>query len=197
MRAREKRFFGADSENGDAMRNFLSSLLRASTFFIATLLAGAGSLALSPAATYAQQPQAAEPAPTSAPIPAQIAAAKNIFISNMGADPGGLQILTSVIKDRDATYNQFYAALKSWGHFQIVAKPSDADLVLQLGLVDHAAYPARMTLVIYDEQSHYPLWTLSEPLQPAARSATWQKNFTVCVNALIGDLQRLATPVSY
>ena len=128
------------------------------------------------------------------PIPEQIAAAKNIFISNMGADPGGLLILMNAIKDRDATYNQFYAALKSWGHFNIVAKPSDADLVFQLGLVDHAQYPARMTLVIYDEQSHYPLWTLSEPLEGAARQATWQKNFSVCVNALIGDLKRIATP---
>jgi|SRR5579872_5954985 hypothetical protein len=183
------------------MPNTLAPLISRIAMQICFVLAA---LCLAAAATAAQQsqPPAADAKPSAdavsaAPIPAQIAAAKNIFISNMGSDPGGLQILTSVIKDRDATYNQFYAALKSWGHFQIVAKPSDADLVLQLGLVDHAAYPARMTLVIYDEQSHYPLWTLSEPLQPAARSATWQKNFTVCVNALIGDLQRLATPVSY
>ena len=152
------------------------------------------SLSLTLAPAFAQETQTAQAPAASAPIPGQIAAAKNIFISNMGADPGGLLILVNAIKDRDATYNQFYAALKSWGHFNIVGKPSDADLVLQLGLVDHAQYPARMTLVIYDEQSHYPLWTLSEPLEGAARSATWQKNFSVCVNALIGDLKRIATP---
>jgi hypothetical protein len=176
------------------MRNNSPSLLKRSIFSIAILFAAVASFALSPAATFAQQSQATETSPVNAPIPEQIAAAKNIFISNMGADPGGLLILMNAIKDRDATYNQFYAALKSWGHFNIVGKPSDADLVFQLGLVDHAQYPARMTLVIYDEQSHYPLWTLSEPLEGAARQATWQKNFSVCVYALIGDLKRIATP---
>ena len=158
---------------------------------IASLALAICSLALMASGAAAQQQQA----PAIAPIPVQITTAKNVFISNLGADPGGLAILLDEIKDPNAAYNQFYAAMKSWGHFNIVSKPSDADLVFELSLVDHGSFPARMTLVIFDEQTHFPLWTVTEPLQPAARQATWQKNFATCLNTFVGDVKHLAAPL--
>ncbi|HKS82460.1 MAG TPA: hypothetical protein VJR23_13225 [Candidatus Acidoferrales bacterium] len=142
----------------------------------------------------AQQANSSQAESFVAPVPAEISTAKTIFISNLGADPGGVEILLDAIKDPDALYNRFYAAMKSWGHFQIVGRPEDADLVITLSLVDHPTFAPRMNLVIFDEKSHFPLWTLSEPLQTAARKATWQKNFSTCINTLIGDFKRIASP---
>lgn len=169
------------------MSNFLKQSLQ--IVACATFLLG-----ISIAPVNAQQTKSAQEEPFIAPIPEEIATAKTIFISNLGADPGGVEILLDEIKDPDALYNRFYAAMKSWGHFQIVSRPQDADLVITLNLVDHPEVAPRMNLVIFDEKSHVPLWTISEPLQGAVRKATWQKNFSTCINALIEDFKRIASP---
>jgi hypothetical protein len=54
-----------------------------------------------------------------APRPAQIVAAKKVFISNAGVGT-------------DMTYDQFYAAIKGWGRYELVASPADADLVFEI-----------------------------------------------------------------
>src|ERR1035441_8663261 len=65
-----------------------------------------------------------------APIPSQILTAKKVFISNAGGEydagiwSGG----------RERSYNEFYAAMKSWGRYELVSSPGDADLVFQVGL---------------------------------------------------------------
>src|SRR5579863_1481465 len=165
---------------GGPMSNFLKQGLQ--------ILAGAAILlAASAPLVHAQQTKSAQEEPFVAPIPEEIAAAKTIFISNLGADPGGVEILLDEIKDPGALYNRFYAAMKSWGHFQVVERPADADLVITLNLVEHPSFAPRMNLVIFDEKSHFPLWTISEPLQSAVRKATWQKNFSTCINSLIED----------
>jgi hypothetical protein len=61
----------------------------------------------------AQQP--ADPPP--APVPAQIFTGKKAFISKAsgeGINPPG---------SADLNYNQFYASMKSWGRYELVAAP--------------------------------------------------------------------------
>ncbi len=64
-----------------------------------------------------------------APIPSQILNAKNVFISNAG---GNLHTLPAYIMSHTASpnglYDQFYAAIKSWGKYeslsyQLLPKP--------------------------------------------------------------------------
>jgi hypothetical protein len=61
-----------------------------------------------------------------APVPSTILTAKNVFIANatgeLALPPG----------DPDLTYNEFYAAMKSWGRYELVISPADADMVLQI-----------------------------------------------------------------
>jgi len=70
--------------------------------------------------------QAASVAPA-APIPSQILTAKKVFISNAvsGIDPkiwsGGPA----------QPYNELYAAIKSWGRYELVGDPAAADLVFE------------------------------------------------------------------
>ena len=72
----------------------------------------------------------AKPAPA-APIPAQILAAKKVFLANAGGDqtlPDDGQFSGGV----ERSYNQFYAAIKTWGRYEIVGAPGDADLLLEI-----------------------------------------------------------------
>jgi hypothetical protein len=68
-----------------------------------------------------------------APVPAQIMAAKKVFVSNAGEErnPAGDLDFSG---GPDRAYNQFYAAIKNWGQYEVVATPADADLVLEIRL---------------------------------------------------------------
>jgi hypothetical protein len=63
-----------------------------------------------------QQPKDAVPPP---PVPAQIAAAKTVFIANA---PG--QNLPKTLGTPDRTYNEFYAAMKASGRYEMVPVPA-------------------------------------------------------------------------
>ncbi len=57
--------------------------------------------------------QAPPPSPLLAPVPPALLNAKTVFVSNAGADSGLFPHPFS--GDPDRPYNQFYAAMQSWG----------------------------------------------------------------------------------
>ncbi len=69
--------------------------------------------------------------PAPAPIPPQIGAARKVFISNAGGESFEM-ILQQTVFDGgpDRPYNQFYAAMKDWGRYELVPAPANADLVV-------------------------------------------------------------------
>jgi hypothetical protein len=74
--------------------------------------------------------------PASAPVPAQIAAAQKVFISNAGGESFERVIDQTVFKGGpDRPYNQFYAAMKGWGRYALVSSPDGADLVVEISWV--------------------------------------------------------------
>jgi len=141
----------------------------------------------------AQQPKAA------APIPAQITAAKKVFISNAGQDDlGGFG-------DPDRTYNQFYSAIKSSGQYQLVSTPADADLVFEISFAVQAVgtnvikgdsvgtpYAPSFRLVIFDPKTHFPLWTFNQHVQWAILAGNRDKNFDQGIAELMTSLKKLA-----
>ncbi len=90
-------------------------------------------------ATFASAQTPSQPGPQAgpaipvAPVPPGILNARTIFISNAGAD-GGL-FPHPFSGDPNRGYAQFYAALQERGQYQLVADPSQADLVLELRLI--------------------------------------------------------------
>jgi hypothetical protein len=105
-----------------------------------------------------------------APIPSQIFTAKRVFISNAGGDFDSN--LWSGTQDR--TYNEFYAAIRSWGRFELVAAPGDADLILQISFANPitevdvqagsggSSNTPQFRLMLVDPKTHIVLWTLKE-----------------------------------
>ena len=70
--------------------------------------------------------------PAVAPIPPALLSATKVFISNAGADSGLFP--HPFTGDPDRVYNQFYANVVSWGRYQLVATPAEADLIFEVQL---------------------------------------------------------------
>jgi hypothetical protein len=136
-----------------------------------------------------------------APVPPELLNAKKIFVSNAGADSGLFP--HPFTGDPDRAYNEFYAGVVSWGRYQLVASPAEADLVFELQLTapngpsnadkqKGASDPLPMfRLTIYDRPTHYVLWALTESIAPAALQKTHDHNFDEAVASLVLDAGRL------
>jgi hypothetical protein len=147
-------------------------------------------IALLPALT-AEEP----PGPPAGPIPAPIFAASNVFIANGGEDTW---LDFDPKHNPNLTYDEFYAAMKSWGKYQLVSSPVEADLIfeIRLALREDALPRGRgpeLRLLIIDPKTHVVLWPLKQLAQGANRDATARKNFDVAMNALVENLKKLAS----
>ena len=141
-----------------------------------------------------------------APVPPAVLVAKKVFISNAGADSGLFPQPFS--GDPGRVYQQFYADVQSMGRYDLVARPEDADLVFEVRLIapygpsndskqKGASDPLPMfRLVIYDRQSHYILWALTESIELAYLQKTHDRNFDSALAKLVDDLKKLTTPAA-
>jgi len=143
----------------------------------------------------------------SAPLPTQILMAKKVFIANGGGDdPGMPDPLFSGGPDR--SYNQFYAAMKSAGQYELVGTPAEADLLFEIrftvvpdrrptgiwgpnGTGD--AYDAVFRLEIRDPKTNVLLWTYSEHMEWALLKGNRDRNFDQAAARIASDAQSLAT----
>ena len=136
-----------------------------------------------------------------APVPALLLDAKRVFISNARADSGLFP--HPFTGDPDRAYNEFYAGVLSWGRYELVTSPAEADLVFEIRLMapngpanadkqKGASDPLPMLrLVIYDRPTHYALWALTESIAPAALQKTHDHNLDEAVANLVLDAGRL------
>ncbi|MFZ0732658.1 MAG: hypothetical protein WAM79_10065 [Candidatus Sulfotelmatobacter sp.] len=137
----------------------------------------------------AKTAKTAKPVPPPTHVPAQILSAKSVFISYAGVDDP--YVVSQVPKftggDPNGVYDQFYDAVKTWGRYQLVSAPADADLVLEISV--HA--PPRgnpiLHLRILDPKSKVVLWAFIETLETSPQG--WEKT----LGKIVGDFQLIAT----
>jgi hypothetical protein len=154
-------------------------LVTAAMFAVITLLSGSF--------LNAQEPSAA----LVAPVPPRIASAKKVFISNAGEqrNPSGD---LSFNGGPDRVYNQFYAAMKDWGRYELVPDPADADMVLEICLADRPQGPYNdVRLVLVDPRTHITLWTFSEHAEYAGRQKTREASLERALSLISDDLKKL------
>jgi len=168
---------------------------RSGLFAIALVMSGLGDVGLAQA-----------PAVAAAPVPQAVLSAKKIFVANAGSDAGMFPHPFSGGPDRG--YNQFYAAMKGMGSYELVGSPAEADLVLELRLhapsgpanadkTKGASDPLPMfRLVIYDAKTHYVLWALTESIEGAALQKTHDRHFDDAMTALVGDWKKMVSGTS-
>jgi hypothetical protein len=127
--------------------------------------------------------QAQTGAAPSAPIPSQILTAKKVFISNAnGFFNSGYWNGTT-----DRPYNEFYAAIKSWGRYELVSTPGESDMVLQISIDSTPQFE----LVLLDPKTHIILWKFYEDALGAGLKNTRDKKFSDSIDKLVGDLKTL------
>jgi hypothetical protein len=148
--------------------------------------------------TQAQQAKAADPAP----IPAQIATAKKVFIANAGGEcsPFGDTEFTG---GPDLAYNEFFSAMKRWGHFTLVTTPADADMVMEIHFTCPAyldgnkqQVDAQIRLVFLDSKTRILLWAITEHSQAAILQGNRDKEFGFAMARLVRDVESLVRPAA-
>ena len=145
--------------------------------------------------------------PPPAPIPAQILTAKKVFVANGGGDESRNEA-TLYSGGPARTYNEFYAAMKTWGRYELVAAPGDADLVFEIRLTvfqlqhervladENLATDSQFRFVIRDAKTHETLWGLTEHAQGAVLQSNRDKNFEQAMAAVVAEVQRIAGPAA-
>jgi hypothetical protein len=129
-------------------------------------------------------------------VPAQILAAKKIFISNASGET------LSGAAASDLTYNGFYAAIKAWGRFDLVSAPTDADVIFEIryetslgstnvlgGSGTSSTYP-QIRLSIFDPKTHVVLWAFSE-LMVSTKHQSDREHLDETLANVVNDLKRL------
>lgn len=139
-----------------------------------------------------------------APVPAEIVSARRIFISNdgRGCSPFGEPYFSG---GPDRTYDQFYAAMKSWGRYKLAASPSAARLDFEIGFYCPAVtstnslaevnagttYDPQFRLTILDLKTHTVLWTITVHVRRAIFQGNRDKNFDRGMAAFVSQLKSL------
>jgi predicted oxidoreductase (fatty acid repression mutant protein) len=98
--------------------------------------------------------------------------------------------------------------MKSWGRYELVAAPGDADLVFEIRLTvfqlqrervltdDSPAFDSQFRIVICDAKTHQRLWGLTEHAQGAVLLSNRDKNFEQALAAVVAEVQRIVGPAA-
>ena len=140
-------------------------------------------------------PVAAQANPAPAPLPQAITNAQKLFLGNAGETDN---------QDCLRAYNEFYAGLKTDGHFQLVLDPANADLILELHYeirpgkiagphsdVD-TSFARQFRLILIDPRTHTVLWNLTEAENNAVFQSNRNKNLDAAVAHLLADFKALS-----
>jgi hypothetical protein len=105
----------------------------------------------------------------------------------------------------DLAYNEFYAAIKSWGRYEVVTAPSDADLVFEIrfhysvGPTDvvqgsgGSTQDFQLRVSILDSRTRTILWALSKSIPQSNNKLKSRQFFDQTMAALVDNLEKLAT----
>jgi hypothetical protein len=140
-----------------------------------------------------------------APIPTQISTAKRVFIANGGGDEPGIDepIFSGGV---DRSYNQFYAAMKSAGRYELVGSPAEADLLFEIrfavktsttkvfkGDTIGSSLDPQFRLEIRDPKTNALLWAFTEHMEWAILQGNRNRNFDQASARIVTDVLALGT----
>ncbi len=130
-----------------------------------------------------------------APVPTPLVRGKKVFIS---FDLGDVLAFPTVYSGGpERAYNEFYADMKQWGHYDLVLDPQDADLIFSIRFVEGGGlnWP-QIRLAISDAKTHVVLWGFVEQINGAVFKKHRDQAFSNTVMWLVNDVQELLAPGS-
>jgi hypothetical protein len=89
--------------------------------------------------------------------------------------------------------------MKSWGRYDLVSSPADADLVLEISwvLTDtglRLPVLGQLRLVVIDPKTHVTLWNITEYVRGALLLSNRDKNFDQAMNTVVARMKGLMAP---
>ena len=130
-----------------------------------------------------------------APVPTPLLNGKKVFIS---FDMGDVLAFPSVYSGGpERAYDEFFADMKQWGHYEQVLNPQDADLIFSIRFVEggNLAWP-QIRLSMSDAKTHVVLWGFIEQVNGAFFKKHRDQAFSNAVMMLVNDVQELLMPGS-
>jgi len=135
-----------------------------------------------------------------APLPAVVVNAKRVFLLN------GQTTSEFLTRNGNAlAFDSLYADMRSWGKYELVDSPRDADIVIELQYRPHlvgsgsfGTYNTMTTrnlgaadfaLVIYEAKSKNQLWSVTDACRAALRVKNQQKEVVKSIGWLVKDLR--------
>lgn len=138
-----------------------------------------------------------------APVPLQVSTAKKVFIANAPGD-----VIAPEMGGNNLAYDQFYVAVKSWGQYELVSSPAEADLVFEISFSNSlggvggtsstgcsSSWNSLLRLVILDPRTHIPLWWFSEQIVQKRMMFHAEKEtnaFEETIPKLVADLKKVS-----
>jgi hypothetical protein len=132
---------------------------------------------------------------TPGPVPAQIAAGHAVFVSNAG----GSNYFNLYTGGPDRAYSTFYADLEKTSRYQLVASPSEADLIFEIRAIapavggphDTVSYNPQLILSIQDPKTRVVLWTTSANVRAIGTQGRRNRQFDASVAVLMDKLGQI------
>ena len=146
-----------------------------------------------------------------APLPAAVAHARKVFLLNGQTTAQDLTKNGNIL-----AFDTLYADMKSWGKYELVDSPKDADIVIELQYRPYsegsrsfgvynpstntvqtrsvAVVGADFALVIYEARSKEQLWSVSDACGSARRVKNQQKEVIKSIGRLVEGLKTRTTP---
>lgn len=137
-----------------------------------------------------------------APLPSAITNAKKVFLTNGGGS--------------DLAYDEFYSDMKSWGKYEIVGSPDEADLIVELAyrvehngtriwsstntyngttqIHSHERIDPQLILTIYDAKTKNSLWSAVDHRQLARLKRNREKETIKSADRLVDELKARINP---
>ena len=124
-----------------------------------------------------------------APVPTPLVAGKKAFISYELGDVTAFPDAYSGGPER--AYGELYSAMKTWGRYDLVADPNDADVVFAVRFVAPVGVVPQIRVGIMDAKTHVALWGFVEQVDFKFRKKNRDLAFTDSVKLLVTDIQTL------
>jgi hypothetical protein len=129
-----------------------------------------------------------------APVPTPLLRGKKAFISYELGDVTAFPDAYSGGPER--AYAEFYAAMKAWNRYELVADPKDADVVFAVRFVDPPSTVPQIRIGIADARTHVSLWGFVEQVDFKFLKKHRDTAFTDSVKLLVTDIQNLMGPTA-
>jgi len=124
-----------------------------------------------------------------APVPTPLLDGKKAFISYELGDVTAFPDAYSGGPER--AYAEFYSAMKTWGRYDLVSDPNQADVVFAVRFVDPPNTVPQIRIGVVDAKTHIALWGFVEQVDFKFFKKNRDKAFTESVKLLVTDIQTL------